>query len=223
MARIVQPKGTKGSLRWIQLGVNHRRDLLDGPILAMLPDRKSVIWKSPLSSDDYAEYRDGAFLERIGCSRLIGELEQFWPRQGPQWDALGITDRGDVLLVEAKAHIGELCSPGSAAGPKSRLRVEEALAQTALALAASPRAPWIDVFYQLANRLAYLEFLRRHGVMAWLVLVNFVGDMEVGGPSTRGEWEAAYAVVHHVMGLRGRHRLSRYVLHVYPEVAELSD
>jgi len=180
-----------------------------------------VTWRSPLAADSYAEYRDADFLKCIDCARLAGELEKFWPRRGPQWDALGLTDRGDVLLVEAKAHVGELCSPGSAAGPESRERVERALAETAGWLGATPLAPWIDVFYQLANRLAHLYFLRRNGIDAWLVLVNFVGDSEMDGPATRGEWEAAYAVVQHVMGLSAHHRLSRHVLHVYPDVADL--
>jgi hypothetical protein len=220
--RVVQPEGAKGSLKWIQTAVNRRPDVLNKAILSALPDARSVVWRSPLAADNYAEYRDGAFLGRIGCGHLAGELQSFWPRRGPQWDALGLTDRDDVLLVEAKAHIGELCSPGSAAGPESRLRVEGALAQAASALGAKPRAPWADVFYQLANRLAHLEFLSRHGCRAWLVLVNFVGDAEVGGPSTRGEWEAAYTVVHHVIGLRLDHRLSGNIIHIYPHVAELS-
>lgn len=222
MTGVVQPEGARGSLKWIQRAVNRRPELLDGPILEALPTARTVRWVSPLADDAYAEYRDHAFLERIGHPELAGVLEQFWPKRGPQWDALGMTDHGDVLLVEAKAHVGELCSPGSAAGPESRPRVEMALAQVAKALGAKPRAPWADVFYQLANRLAHLEFLRRQGVEAWLVLVNFVGDRDIGGPAARGEWEAAYAVVQHVMGLKADHRLSHHVLHIYPNVADLS-
>ena len=171
--------------------------------------------------DDRAEYRDKAFLERVGLERLSGELEAFWPKRGPQWDALAVTDRNDVLLVEAKAHIRELCSSGSSAGPVSRARLVDALTQTAASLGATRRAPWQDTFYQLANRLAHLDFLRAQGVSTWLVLVNFVGDKEVGGPSTRNEWEAAYTVAHYAMGLPSNHRLSRYIIHLYPDVAHL--
>ena len=55
-----------------------------------------------------------------------------------------------------------------------------------------------------------------------LVLVNFIGDVEMDGPNTRAEWEAAYRVVHHVMGLRADHALSRHVLHIYPDVRTLT-
>jgi hypothetical protein len=222
LTRVVQPEGGRGSLKWIQRAVNAKSAELEEPILRVL-GATSVMWKSPLASDSYAEYRDQSFLASLGLTKLNAELQAFWPRRGPQWDGLGLTNRSDVLLVEAKAHIGELCSPGSMAGTESRRIIERSLAETAHALGAAPRAPWFETFYQLANRLAHLEFLRRNGVAAWLVLVNFIGDSEMNGPATRAEWEAAYEIVFHVMGLRRDHRLSRFILHVYPDTRMLGD
>jgi hypothetical protein len=215
--RVIQRAGERGSLRWIQRAINQSasRDL-DDLILPMLGGAASISWLSPLANDDFAEYRDAAFLNVIGVMRLAGSLAEFWPAGGPQWDALGRSDQGDVLLVEAKAHVGELCSPGSQASPVSRRRIQTALDRVGSDLRARPRAPWIDVFYQLANRIAHLHFLRKNGEKAWLVLVNFIGDFEMMGPRTVAEWEAAYQVVWHVMGLEKRHPLSRYVVHVYP-------
>ncbi|HRO04833.1 MAG TPA: hypothetical protein PLS69_14635, partial [Terricaulis sp.] len=85
----------------------------------------------------------------------------------------------------------------------------------------APKAPWAEAFYQLANRLALLWFLRSRGQAAWLLLVNFVGDHEMKGPKSAAEWEAAYLVAWHVMGLPSRHPLSNYVLHLHPPVASL--
>ena len=118
-----------------------------------------------------------------------------------------------------QSHVGELCSPGSQASPISRKKIEASLEEVSSHLGARPRAPWIEVFYQLANRLAHLYFLRKNGEKAWLVLVNFVGDEERHGPKSPAEWEAAYQVVWHVLGLQGRHRLSPYIVHVYPIAA----
>lgn len=219
--RAVQPPGERGSLKWIQRAVNAHPALLDGPILETTGARQ-IEWLSPLARDDYSEYRDRDFLARLDLSRLEEPLRAFWPERGPQWDALARSDAGDVLLVEAKAHIDELCSPGSKANGASRTTIETALASASGAIGAVPRAPWIDVFYQLANRIAHLHFLRANGVKAWLVLVNFVGDAEMEGPRSPAEWEAAYRVVHHVMGIRARHPLARHVVHVYPDVAELT-
>lgn len=218
--RIEQPEGMRGSLKWIQRAVNEQWPSLNQPIADRLGvTLESLSWMSPLAEDRFAEYRDGAFLSRIGQASLSGELQAFWPTRGPQWDALGKTANGDVLLVEAKAHIAEICSPGTSAGDTSRTRIETALAETADHLGArAERAAWSDHFYQLANRLSHLHFLHRHGVRAWLILVNFVGDREMAGPTTSEAWEAAYEVAFHVMGLPKKHLLSCHVLHVYPTV-----
>lgn len=177
-----------------------------------------------MEADGYAEYRDGAFLDLLGLSRLRQPLLDFWPERGPQWDALAQLDGGGVLLVEAKAHVSEMCSPGSYAGSASLARISARLDEVASALGASAtRAPWTTHFYQLANRIAHLHFLRSAGVDAWLVLVNFLGDREMGGPETREAWEAAYAVAFHVMGLKKRHPLSRYIVEVFPDTREHSE
>ena len=219
--RIAQPEGRRGSLKWIQRAVEERWPALEQPIRARLRAERRITWLSPLREDDFAEYRDGSFLTRIGRPELIEDLSAFWPARGPQWDALGRTSEGDILLVEAKAHIAEMCSSGTAAGAVSKARIEAALDAVALQLGAkADRAPWSTHFYQLANRLAHLAFLRRLGVPAWLVLVNFVGDDDMKGPAGAEAWDAAYQVAFHVMGLPRRHALSPFVIHVPVSVAD---
>jgi hypothetical protein len=218
MSRFVQKAGVKGSLKWIQRAVNADPPALDADILKHIPTASRIEWRSPIAADDYAEYRDAAFLERLGLSKLADELQQWWPDRGPQWDALALTDKGDVLLVEAKAHVSEMFS-SCAASPPSRAKIEAALKQVMDACNAQPRSSWCDCFYQLANRITHLHWLRQKDMPAWLVLVNFTGDDEIGGPQTTAEWQAAYKVVDHVMGLRERHALSRYIIHLYPSVA----
>ena len=125
MSRVSQPVGGRGSLKWIQRAVNEAWPALNQPILNVIGKDQSIDWRSPIEGDDFAEYRDGAFLERLGLAHLKSELAAFWPARGPQWDALGVTSAGTVLLVEAKSHIAEMCSPGSQArrncrGPRSK-------------------------------------------------------------------------------------------------------
>ncbi len=38
-------------------------------------------------------------------------------------------------------------------------------------------------------------------LLIWLVLINFIGDEDIKGPSSAEEWKAAYRIVWHVMGL----------------------
>ena len=130
-----------------------------------------------------------------------------------------MTDNGEVLLVEAKAHVAEMCSPGTSARPESRAKIADCLANLAGRLGAGEnRAPWTDHFYQIANRLAHLHFLRDNDVPAYLVFVNFLNDAEMGGPTTEEVWKAAYGVAFRVMGLGKRHPLSRFVIDVFPDL-----
>lgn len=219
MNRIPQPEGVRGSLKWIQTAVNENWQSLNQPIEAQIGKGERVEWRSPLQNDDFAEYRDGTFLELLDLSGLKPQLADFWPRGGPQWDALGITSGGTRLLVEAKAHVQEMCSPGSAASVKSLELIRSRLDATATALnAKEERVAWHKNFYQVANRLAHLNWLRDLGIDARLVMVNFLNDADMGGPTSASEWHAAYQVAHHVMGLGRRHKLTPYIIEVFPDV-----
>jgi hypothetical protein len=201
--------------------VNEAWPALNEPIINAIGKDQTIDWRSPIHIDGYAEYRDGSFLERVGLGSLQSQLATFWPSRGPQWDALGVTSGETVLLVEAKAHIAELCSPGSSASEASLNLIKLRLQETAEALGAKrERADWHIVFYQLANRLAHLRWLRDQGVDARLVLVNFLNDKEMAGPTSEAEWEAAYRVALHALGLSPRHRLAPYIIEVFPDVGD---
>lgn len=157
--RSVQVQGQRGSLKWIQIAVEQQAPALNEPVLKHLPNAVKIDWLSPLRSDGFAEYRDDAFLMRLGLSHLADELRSFWPKRGPQWDALGRTDSGQVLLVEAKAHIAEFCSPSSDASAQSLLLIRSSLEATAsdLGVSADDAEQWHRRFYQYTNRLAHLS------------------------------------------------------------------
>ena len=210
--RVAQPSGTRGSLRWIQFAVNKAPDLLKTP---ELPEVK---WVSPLTDDEFAEYRDSSFLRVIGQADLRDALSDFWPARGPQWDALGVA--GDaVVLVEAKAHLDELFS-SCAAGEKSRARIRDRFQRVRQALKAQGGVDWTERFYQYANRLAHLWFLRANGVQAYLLLVGFVNDTDVCGPKSEEEWRAAFRMADYALGLPKKHMLSSSVIHVFPDVSK---
>lgn len=212
---MVQPEGARGSLKWIQRAVNVM------PRVLVTSNSPATQWVSPLRDDGWAEYRDAGFLERIGHPELVEALSAFWPARGPQWDALGT--RGEqVVLVEAKAHISEFFSPGTAASPESRRRIAEAFALVQADLGLEPTELWLDRFYQYANRIAHLWFLRNHGVDARLMFVSFIGDDDIGGPRTKEPWEVAFAAADYTLGIGKRHALSRYIEHVFPDVKALA-
>ena len=84
-------------------------------------------------------------------------------------------------------------------------RITEALGQTArwLGLDATPPS-WLSGFYQTANRLAHLFFLRELcGVGADLVFLLVVED-PTHRATARGAWETAWSQMWERMGLDGQ-------------------
>ena len=79
MGRIVQPRGNKGSLKWIQHIINEKPEILNARINSHLDNdnTKLIEWLSPLKNDDYAEYRDQAFLDRLGINLNHTRLSDF--------------------------------------------------------------------------------------------------------------------------------------------------
>jgi len=225
MSRYSQTTGTKGSLKWTQKLINDKPHLLNSEITNVfnLKDPEEIEWVSPLRDDEYAEYRDGAFLKQLCITLRKTPLKEFWPRWGPQWDALGRTSSGKVILVEAKAHVEELLSQPARATGKSLRKIRSALAKTKRYVNSKSEADWSSYFYQYTNRLAHLYLLRvLNNIPAFLVFVYFLNDEAMQGPSTEAEWRAAIKLTHKYLGIK-RNRLSRYMGDIFVDVNELRD
>ena len=220
--RVEQKDGTKGSLRFIQQFVSRSSDLFQRRLqeAGAVPAETSVRWVSPLEDDAWAEYRDAAFLERIGHPELAPALKAFWPARGPQWDGLCIAG-GSILLVEAKAHVGEMASSCTAEAPSSVTLINQSLNATKQALGASAGADWMNGYYQLANRLAHLWFLRERGVDARLVLLQFTGDTGMPTASSPAAYREAFDTAMKHLGFDPAAEIPG-VVPVYIDVAELN-
>ena len=121
------------------------------------------------------------------------------------------------MLVEAKAHVPELMSPATKAAGASLALIRQSLACVQCSLHASPGVDWSLCFYQYANRIAHAWFFAEMcNQPVRLVFLNFIGDVEMAGPSSRAEWESALAVIHAALGIRGR--MPRYVCEVFVDV-----
>lgn len=200
--RYAQPVGTKGSLKWIQRFAGDPAHLTDAVRAAGdLGADWTAEWVSPLEVDDWAEYRDAGFLQRVGRADLVGDLSQFWPVGGPQWDGLGRTNTGGIVLLEAKAHLSELASSCGAGGNSLRV-IREALNATKARYRIPLEYDWLSGFYQYANRLAHLGFLQERGVEAIMAFIYFYGDEESGGPSSVEEWKDGLVPIYEHLGLR---------------------
>jgi hypothetical protein len=217
MARFPQQKAEKGSQRWLQILVNEKPEILNSLICSSLSfvENEFIEWRSPLKSDGYAEYRDQAFLDRLGITLEKAPLQQFWPKGGPQWDALARSSSGKLFLVEAKSHIPELISSLRATDKKSIKRIKQSLKETKKYLNSTARADWSQGFYQYTNRLGHLFLLReKNNLPAYLIDIYFLSDVEMNGPSTSNEWKGAIELLNSYLGIR-KHELLKYTSNLF--------
>lgn len=109
----------------------------------------------------------------------------FWPEGQPQWDAIGITESNNsekttIILIEAKSHLGEMTTSCSATSNDSKILIEKTLKETYANLTQNKeefnKKIWMETYYQLGNRLAFLYKLKEKGYNVKLVLLNIVND-----------------------------------------------
>jgi hypothetical protein len=175
MGRYPQKPDDHGSLRNIQILINVFPHVVSNELrkMTIVEPAENITWLSPIESDDYAEYRDDAFIKRLGLKDLQIPLSKFWLAGGPQWDGIGKTDRGKVFLVEAKAHIREaVSSPTGARSSDSTQLINASLKAVKEYIGSKSAADWSSLFYQYDNRLAHLYFLRvLNGINAYMIFL----------------------------------------------------
>jgi hypothetical protein len=82
----------------VQLWVNRRQPELSEAVLKELgafpdfPDDARLRWVSSLEEDRFREYYARAYLRALGREDLWSDLRAWWPRRGPQWDALAVVE-----------------------------------------------------------------------------------------------------------------------------------
>jgi hypothetical protein len=221
MGRYPQKPNGKGSLKLLQTLINDYPHVLNNK-LPMVSNFESP-WVSPLKEDQYAEYRDQCFIKRLKIQDVLSlKLEEFWPKLGPQWDALGRTMNNQILLVEAKANLIELRSSASGACKEDSLRlISQSLQKTKAFIGAEPNADWTDKYYQYSNRIAHLYYLRGlNKIPAYLIFVYFIEDESVNGPISKGEWKTAIQKVHDTLGIPEQHPLKEFIFELFIDKKE---
>jgi len=223
MDKIPRGQAEKGSRKWLQMLINEKPGILNELLRKNLnfSENEHIEWLSPLRKCDYAEYHDNSFLEKLGLDEKIPDLKGFWPSGGPRWDGLGRSSSGNVFLVEAKSHIQELISSSRAKQQDSIDIISKSLKKTKSELGSRTDFDWSKTFYQYANRLAYVHFLRKNGVPdTYFVSIYFLNDTEMKGPNTIDEWKGAIRLLHRCLGLQER-RLKGLIIEFFIDIKNL--
>ena len=214
---------TKGSQRWLQVAVNRCPCVIEAAIrntgLQLAGD---IEWVSPLESKGFKKYPDSLFVKQLRIRLDARPLKDFWPRGGPRWGGLARWGNS-VLLVEAKAHIGEPKPTACRAKGDSLAMIEKAMLETKKFLQARPNTDWTGRLYRYANRLALLYLLRKlNGLDAYLLNVYFTDDKTSNKPASRGDWDDDIMRVKEHLGLPNQSSwLASYAKDVFIDVRDM--
>jgi len=101
MVRKAEGLARKGSQKWLQKVVNETPGVLNAQIITQLnlPGAETITWLSPLAADEFAEYQDQTFLDRLQINLPNVSLQDFWPTRGPVWDGLARSASGKIFLI----------------------------------------------------------------------------------------------------------------------------
>ncbi|WP_417291568.1 hypothetical protein [Corallibacter sp.] len=185
-------------LRWLG---RHRNEF--NKRIKILLDIDNVTW----IDFDFDAGKEIPDKELIGLSFLqdepnYQEVLSLWKKEWPQtgnsmnWDLVGYTIKNGIktwILIEAKAHLGEL-SQSCGASKHSLSKIEDALLKTAEnnGINIIKDNPWTKKYYQFANRIYIQDFLNRSGIKSKLINIYFLGDMSSKNrksPKNKEKWE----------------------------------
>lgn len=143
------------------------------------------------------EWKGLDFLCRFGSKyrKILEKWRNFWPQIGnpPNWDAVGKlyfdNKKFDILLVEAKAHVGEIVSDCKAKYEGGRKQIQDVMKKFKEDMGITNNRDFLTHYYQYANRLVVLNFLNRNSVPARLISIYFYGDRKmIGAPRNIEGW-----------------------------------
>ncbi|MGM0609402.1 MAG: hypothetical protein ACQESP_13415 [Candidatus Muiribacteriota bacterium] len=151
-------------------------DWLDFP-----KDKNKDESKIALSLD--GEYKGVDFMkdkiDKIEFENLQSNWKNYWSSGGnsPNWDGIILhrnSNNEEWILVEAKAHFGEIESKTKSA---SNQNIQKAFIKTQKRFDIS-NDNWFGKHYQLANRLAFINFLLDNKINASLLYIYFINGYE---------------------------------------------
>lgn len=220
------------SQRWMQFFVNEQSAILNHAIRKVtgIAPQTDISWRSPLANDRFAEYFDQAFLDCLGITPSKVPLKAFWPSGGPHWDGLALTSTGEVILVEAKANIVEFATdPCGAESPASIDQIKKSLGelQQFMDIKGNRCRPelWFNAFYQYANRLAHLYFLRQlNDIPTHLIFLDIINDPESGdgGVKSADGWKSLVRLAEACLGITASKPLMKHVHHIHIDVGNFA-
>ena len=152
-------------------------------------------------------------------AKIEAKWRKYWPQRGTamNWDGIFMID-DTWFFVEAKAHKDESYQICSASSDASKSIINEAFNETIEWLKANPKTKWLDTnCYQLANRLAFLQFCKQCGIKARLLYIGFVRGFRRKKDEVKSEeeWMTIWKEELETLGLNFE-KMAPYISFIHP-------
>ena len=165
--------------------LGHHREQFEQYITSVLDEKGQFKWldfgfESPNSSISGDKEIKGLFFLRNLCpieqydsiieeyhSYKIGKIDSW-----QNWDAI-FTLNDTLYIVEAKAYPSEISSGHQEHGNKSKKEILRFFQDQLIAYHIDITSEWLKDYYQLANRLATVALINKHGIKAKCLYIYF--------------------------------------------------
>ncbi len=206
----------------------HRSDLSEQVLTEVNGDK--IHWLDfPYTSTNRPLLDDREFvgIEFIDNDVVKTSWKNFWPQTGrtQNWDGIAqvtINGQKEWLLIEAKAHIGEVQSSCGATSPKSIAKIRKAFEETSFAFENQTRPidNWLSPYYQYSNRLSMLYFLMNKctpTIPTRLLFVYFYGEnmQRRECPQNKEDWQPTINEIQSQLGINKNCALGKRIHHLF--------
>jgi hypothetical protein len=219
--------------------LGHHRDELEDNILRNTSiDTKldyNLEWldfpKNNKSKSRDGEYVGIYFLGEDLKKKLSEKWNAYWPQTGsvPNWDAIihcsSIVPNTNLkdkwIIVEAKAHLKELESNSDAKNLISKDKIAKAFESTQKRFQINTQNSWFEKYYQLANRLAFINFMLDNGIECSLLNIYFINgwqDDPERNVQTVDEWKNKINDEYSYLGINDNAK--EYISQIFVECSE---
>lgn len=210
--------------------LGHHRIYLNRVISSELKTKENIFWLDyPIDVKRHSldgELKDiQCFKNERNFEKIIENWKNYWPQGGnsQNWDGIFKIDES-WYFVEAKAHRSEVESSCGATSEKSKDIIKKTFEETIQVFNSSKTAEyWVSKdckSYQLANRLAFVNFCRKNNIDARLLYINFLNGFDKPGTNgqenikTKEEWEKIWEVEYSDLGIQ-KENLREILYNVY--------
>lgn len=211
----------KGELVWLDFPKDQKRLSLDGE------------YKGTEFLNEEVLSQNGIMLKNEITPLLQSNWKKYWATGGnlPNWDGIILhrnVDNEEWVIVEAKAHSGEIESKTNS-GSNQNIRNAFEKTQQRFGIYSNH---WFGKYYQLANRLAFVNFLLDNEINASLLYIYFLNGgkkcqlkkegkkatqvlVKNHSVETREEWNEAIEKQYHELGINDHTK--QYISKIFVE------